>query len=266
MHCSSRVPDVQIEVARLGAEREVVWRATVRSRRPRRFPTKRGASGCDWPVAVSIATDAGVASGHVRDPAANRRGGARSVAGVRGRAPPRARTSVDTCWCSAPTRGRRTTSGVGGACTAEPPRSRSGGRSSAGYVTRAVDADGYDGRVSTRRRRRPRCIERLQGYLAAHEYPLWTASSGWFNWERRFAEWAEREGIELDYAVDADLDSDSDVLDGRRAAAHRRSQRVLVVGDARSRSTASSRPAATGRSSPGTPASGRCATRPTTTR
>ena len=71
-------------------------------------------------------------------------------------------------------------------------------------------------------------------------------------------------GIELDYAVDADLDADPSVLDGRAAAAHRRSQRVLVVGDARH-----GRPLRRGRrqlrrSCPATRASGRCATPPNT--
>ena len=84
-----------------------------------------------------------------------------------------------------------------------------------GYITRPVDDDGYDLRVANIGEYDPE-HHRFAQYLAEHEIPLWTGSAGWFNWERRLAEWADREGIELDYSVDADLEADPSVLDGRR--------------------------------------------------
>ena len=40
-------------------------------------------------------------------------------------------------------------------------------------------------------------------------------STGWFTYERRFVEWAERDGSRLDYAVSTDLqDRDPGLLDG----------------------------------------------------
>src|SRR3954452_18069431 len=56
LHCSSRVRDMSIEVARLGSERQVVWSSTVGVDD---HPTPEDAwrSGCGWPVAVTIPTD-----------------------------------------------------------------------------------------------------------------------------------------------------------------------------------------------------------------
>jgi hypothetical protein len=39
-------------------------------------------------------------------------------------------------------------------------------------------------------------------------------SSGWFTYERRFVEWAERDGIEFDYVISSDLEDDPGVVDG----------------------------------------------------
>ena len=49
------------------------------------------------------------------------------------------------------------------------------------------------------------------------ELSLWHGMSGWAGQERRFVEWAEARGIELDYAIDADLDQPDGaaLLDGR---------------------------------------------------
>jgi len=44
----------------------------------------------------------------------------------------------------------------------------------------------------------------------------WSGSSGWWNWERPFVHWAERNGFQLDFAVSQDLEQHPDVLDGHR--------------------------------------------------
>ncbi len=41
-------------------------------------------------------------------------------------------------------------------------------------------------------------------------------AAGPFNWEKPFIAWAEEQGYELDYAVNADLETRPDVVDGRR--------------------------------------------------
>jgi hypothetical protein len=53
-----------------------------------------------------------------------------------------------------------------------------------------------------------------QEYRFANGYPGFMGSAGWFTYERRFAEWAEADGVELDYAVSSDLETDPSVVDG----------------------------------------------------
>lgn len=53
-----------------------------------------------------------------------------------------------------------------------------------------------------------------QQYTGEHGYPLYIGSAGWFTYERRFVEWAEANGFELDFAVSSDLEVDPTVLDG----------------------------------------------------
>ena len=53
-------------------------------------------------------------------------------------------------------------------------------------------------------------------HIRAHGLSGWSGSAGWPAWEGPFAAWAERNGIELDYAINADLQFVPDLLDGRR--------------------------------------------------
>jgi hypothetical protein len=53
-----------------------------------------------------------------------------------------------------------------------------------------------------------------QAYRFEHGYPGYMGSAGWFTYDRRFAEWAERAGFELDYATSADLERVDGLLDG----------------------------------------------------
>jgi hypothetical protein len=55
-----------------------------------------------------------------------------------------------------------------------------------------------------------------QDYRFRHGYPGSMGSAGWFTYERRFAEWAERAGFQLDYAVSSDLELVDGVTDGYR--------------------------------------------------
>ncbi len=51
-----------------------------------------------------------------------------------------------------------------------------------------------------------------QQYRFANGYPGFMSSAGWFTYERRFVEWAEAAGIDLDYAVSSDLEDPSTVV------------------------------------------------------
>ncbi|HEY7627940.1 MAG TPA: N,N-dimethylformamidase beta subunit family domain-containing protein, partial [Ilumatobacteraceae bacterium] len=56
----------------------------------------------------------------------------------------------------------------------------------------------------------------IQQYLADFDYPLWCASGGWHNWERRFVRWAEANGFTLAFAINSDLEFHPEVLDDQR--------------------------------------------------
>ncbi|NNE13226.1 MAG: DUF4350 domain-containing protein [Ilumatobacter sp.] len=53
-----------------------------------------------------------------------------------------------------------------------------------------------------------------QQWRFAHGYPGYVGSAGWYSYERRFVDWAERRGHELDLAVSSDLDDVAGLLDG----------------------------------------------------
>jgi hypothetical protein len=213
LHAASRRPSVDVEVARLGVDREVVWSASTEvGDHP--VPDDAWRQGCGWPVALTIETDARWRAGlyEIRLQAGDRpEDTSQAFVVVRHAGPDRPSTLL-----ALSTNTWQAYNQWGGKCLYSGATEVSFQRPiERGYITRTTDDDGYDGRVANIGPYDPE-HEQLQRYLAAHEYPLWTASSGWFNWERRLAEWAEREGIELDYAVDADLDRDDDVLAGRR--------------------------------------------------
>jgi len=73
----------------------------------------------------------------------------------------------------------------------------------------------YDGRLADTTGN-DRDHDRLVEYQRHHSYPLWTSSSGWHNWERRFVRWAEAAGFGIDVATNDDLHDGPDVLAGRR--------------------------------------------------
>src|SRR5262245_7005633 len=213
LHCSSRVADVEVEVARLGRQRDVMWSASVRiDDHP--APDEAWRRGCGWPVAVTIETDAAWRPGLYE---ISLRAGDRAqdvseaFVVVRQPGPDRPSTllvlSTNTWQAYNQWGGKCLYSGATEVSFRRPIER--------GYIARITDPDGYDGRVANMGAADLQ-HERLQRYLADHEYPLWTASSGWFNWELRLAAWAEQQGIALDYAVDADLDTDDGLLAGRR--------------------------------------------------
>jgi len=55
----------------------------------------------------------------------------------------------------------------------------------------------------------------VAGYLE-EGYSIWVVSAGWSAWEHLFVQWAEREGLDLDYAVSSDLDGVPGLLDPYR--------------------------------------------------
>ncbi len=58
--------------------------------------------------------------------------------------------------------------------------------------------------------------EHFRAWADLHGLARWSGSAGWHNWERVFARWAEREGYTVDVAVNADLELHPEVCDGQR--------------------------------------------------
>src|SRR3989442_1668424 len=54
LHLAATVPLVSLEIARVGARREVVWRREGLRAEPHAVPDDAAANGCGWPVAVSV--------------------------------------------------------------------------------------------------------------------------------------------------------------------------------------------------------------------
>jgi len=55
---------------------------------------------------------------------------------------------------------------------------------------------------------------RYQAWRDSLGYPPSVGSTGWYTYERRFVEWAERNGVALDYAVSEDLARAPSITDG----------------------------------------------------
>jgi hypothetical protein len=53
-----------------------------------------------------------------------------------------------------------------------------------------------------------------QRHRGRNDLPGYIGSAGWFTYERRFVEWAEREGLAFDVAASSDLDEHPGLLDG----------------------------------------------------
>ena len=54
------------------------------------------------------------------------------------------------------------------------------------------------------------------GHIRSHGLSAWSGSAGWPSWELPFVRWAEANNVELDYAVNADLEFHPEILDHRR--------------------------------------------------
>jgi N,N-dimethylformamidase beta subunit-like protein len=219
VRCSSRAPGFSAEVARIGRERTVLWRGEGIEGAEHPITDDAYAVGCDWPVAFSFAVDPAWPSGFyeidlIADGAAGER--ARSQAFFVVRPDPAA---VSPAILVLATNTYNAYNQWGGACLYSGATKVSFARPiERGYVRRpaAPFETDYDGRVASVEPEAEVEHVRFQQYLGEHDYPLWCASSGWHSWERRFVQWAEGQGIALDYAVSSDLEVHPEVVDGHR--------------------------------------------------
>jgi hypothetical protein len=221
VRCSGRVASFSATVTRVGGERVDVWRRDGIRVDEHPYPDDAYGRGCGWPVAFTIESDPAWPSGfyEIALHADDERGAAADAQAFFVLRPPTSSRSVADAVMVLATNTYNAYNQWGGRCLYSDARQVSFDRPlERGYLLRpAAPAElAYDGRVASLPDAPDEEHHQLQDYLAQYEYPLWCASAGWHNWERRFAQWAERRGFTLDYAINGDLQFHPEVLDGQR--------------------------------------------------
>lgn len=206
LRAASRSGSFIVDVRRWGSSAPA-WTTRARAA-DHPVPEQAWARGCGWPVTVEIPTDASWPSGLYE--VAMRADGApgdRSTSQAFFTLRPPADTPKATAVLHLATNTYNAYNQWGGRCcysgathvSFERPLER-------GYLRRPVDASGFDGRITDTDG--DPTHQRLIDYQYANDVPMWTNSAGWWNWERRFVEWADRQGFDFDVVIDADLELD----------------------------------------------------------
>lgn len=219
--CISTIADTfDIAVYRWGAERELVWSATSVSATEQPTPSDADSNGCGWNVTVEIPVAAqwrsgmylvelttDVPDGSQRVP--DRHVGyaffvIRASAG-RGRV---LLVLATNTWNAYNTWGGCSLYTGGNRVSFRRPLGR-------GMLMR-TETDRDDRKSRPRRFGEQPDIsgEIYQQYRFEHGYPGYMSSAGWFTYDRRFVEWAERSGFEFDYAISSDLELNPAVVEG----------------------------------------------------
>ena len=203
--------DVQVEVARVGVEREVVWSDTVPAG-DHPAPAHAYELGCDWPVNATLTAGADWRSGYyevvltIDVDGKLRRDHAFFV--VR---PPA--DSANTILLQLATNTWHAYNDFGGSnlytgattVSLQRPMSR-------GYLFKPA---GAGRRVTTTSPPDPDMNSHV-GYLRQNKLSPYAGSAGWPDWELPFVQWAEREGYGIDICLNADLEDHPELLDGKR--------------------------------------------------
>jgi hypothetical protein len=217
-HCSSRAATFSVEVARIGATREVVWRKAGIAGREQPVPAEAYATGCAWAETFAVPTERDWRSGFyevtfVADGVDGPEATSHAFFVLRAAEPARDTGTLlvlsTNTW--------NAYNKWGGACLYTTATRVSFQRPiERGYLTRVIDPDGFDGRCANVTPEPDPDHKRLHRYLSDHRIPLWTTSAGWHNWERRFVQWAEAAGHRFDYAINSDVAFRDGLLDPYR--------------------------------------------------
>lgn len=213
LHVSSPVPQVQVEVARVGAAREVVWTGTADAVGDHPLPPEADLVGCDWPVALTIPVDPAWRSGfydvEVQPVGVTGSPHNRAFFVVRpsvdpaGRAPIVVALSTNT-WNAYNDVGGGNTYTGNVTASFQRPLARGLLHKPAGAGRRVPVLDPPDPGMRTH-----------VTYLIENALSQWAGSSGWPNYEEPFLAWAESAGYAVDVCTNADLEQPG-ALDGHR--------------------------------------------------
>lgn len=213
--CSTNAREFACEVARVGGEREIVWERRGLEGREHAVPDSASADGCDWPESFSFRIPDSWRSGYYEvvlravDEASGRL--VESLAFFAVRAAPGDRQGKLLLVLAANTYNAYNDWGgpslYTGAVRASfhRPLARGFLRKPEPHVRYPNIDDVPDPEH-----------ERFRAWADLHGLARWSGSAGWYNWERPFVRWAERNGYRLDVAVNADLEIHPEVVDGYR--------------------------------------------------
>jgi hypothetical protein len=204
LHVCTDADAFEVEIAREGAERLVVHRLVDVAGEAHAIPDDAAENGCGWPATVAFGAPerSGYHAVTVRagDETADAFVAVRPPAGTR--APILLVLSTST-WNAYNDWGGPSLYTGGTRVSFERPLAR-------GFLTKPEPA---------RRKMQPEPDrEGLWFFRWAEPLGLsvWSGGAGWWNWERPFLAWAEREGFAVDVATSQDLESHPELLDGHR--------------------------------------------------
>lgn len=211
LHLSSpRGLPVQVEVARVGADRTVVFADTVPAEH-HPTPPDAASNGCGWPAALVLEVDPAWRSGYYEVVLSVEVGGKdrRSHAFFVVR-PTLGRAGASMLLALA-TNTWHAYNDFGG------PNLYTGGTQvalqrpmSPGFLWKPP---GLGRRVTTVATPDPQMAAHV-GYLTLNHLSPWAGSAGWPDWEQPFLAWTERQGYEIDVVTNADLEDHPELLAG----------------------------------------------------
>lgn len=215
LHVSTKAERFDVRIERWGADRVEVLERTDLAGVFTAPPTDADANGCGWPPSLSFEIDPTWASGfYLVTLTAQGASAGRDVAHAGFVVRPAQRTAralivlATNTWNAYNNWGGVSLYTGGSQVSFRRPFGR-------GMLCRPeVDRDDRKARPARWGEDFDQDGELFQAYRLANGYPPAIGSSGWFTFERRFVEWAECNGYEMDFAISSDLESGAEMLDG----------------------------------------------------
>lgn len=202
--------EAELRVTRVGQRRETVWSGTI-TLEPHDLPDDAAARGCPWPDSVAIDVPPEWRSGYYEVGLRTSVGRRHETVGffvVRSSAPDPGRPLLvltTNTWNAYNDFGGRNLYSRGTHVSFARPMAPGFLRKPDGPGARVAVIDAPD-----------RAMAAHVSYLRDHQFSAWAGSAGWPNAELPFVRWAEAAGYELDYAINADLETVPGILDDRR--------------------------------------------------
>ena len=215
IHCSATVPEVTIEIVRVGARREVVFRRERVAVAEQAIPDDVAAVGCRWPVTLDVTVEGAWRSGYYEvvfsapdaDPALAT---SQAYFVVRAAHPGRDTSIVlalsTSTWNAYNDWGGPNLYMAASRVAFDRPLPK-------GFLDRPAAPND---RLANATLPGDRDMTGWLDYFVRHGIDPWCGAAGWYNWERRFLAWAEQAGHRIDVLTSLDLHERPDALDGYR--------------------------------------------------